>query len=115
VRILKFHVLPLVLAASIAGSAAAQTMAPPTPEQAKQAVINLFGGQPDMRSAKLKLGTCVPTTAATQKGEVSCTFALVTAGGSSESQADFYPGPKGWSAEPTEEKNLPFPDPKLRS
>jgi len=75
----------------------------------------MFGDPPEMRSAKLKLGTCVPTTAATRKGEVSCTFALESSGGSSESQADFYPDGAGWTAEPTEQKDLPFPDPKLRS
>lgn len=104
----------LALAMAAAGPALAQDVKPPTPEQARLAVLQLFGNPQEMRAAKLRLGTCVPTKAAAQKGEVSCTFAMVSPGGSSESQADFYPGPGGWTAQPTEQEGLPFPDPKLR-
>jgi hypothetical protein len=110
----KLFVLSLLAAGATAGAAAAQGVSQPSPEQATLAVIKLFGDPATMKSAKVKLGTCVPTTAAEHKGEVACTFALLSPAGSSESQANFFPDGDGWIAEPTEQSGLPFPDPKLR-
>jgi hypothetical protein len=113
-RTTKPYLLSILFAGSIAGAAAAQAVTAPTAAQARRAVVKMFGDPPAMKSATVKVGTCVPTTGATQKGEVACTFALLTSGGSSESQANFYPDAGGWTAEPTEQQGLPFPDPKLR-
>ena len=111
---MKLLISSVLAAGAMAGAAAAQAATQPSPEQATQAVIKLFGDPPAMKSAKVKVGTCVPTTGAEHKGEVACTFALISGPGSSESQANFYPDGANWTAEPTEQDGLPFPDPKLR-
>jgi hypothetical protein len=110
----KLFIVSILVGGLAAGAAAGQTVTQPTPEQATRAVIKMFGDPAAMTSAKVKIGTCVPTTGADHKGEVACTFALISGAGSSESQANFFPDGAGWTAEPTEQDGLPFPDPKLR-
>jgi hypothetical protein len=111
---MKLFGVSVLVAGAMAGGAAAQAVAPPTPEQATQAIVKMFGDPAAMKSARVKIGTCVPTTGVEHKGEVACTFALISGPGSSESQANFYPDGAAWKAEPTEQDGLPFPDPKLR-
>lgn len=93
---------------------------PPTPEQAHQAIASMFGEgiAEKMANDRVQLGTCIRTPAryAPAPSQYTCTFALLSPGGSSESRADFIPVRQGWRAEPSlTEGELPFPDPALNS
>ena len=112
-------VLPIALGVMTicAGTAAvAQPLTLPTAEEAKAAVIVMFG-DPDLAAAlkagHVKLGTCKKTSKAEHEGEIACTIAVAMGAGSSETQANFYRAGGKWVATPTKE-DLPFPDPKLR-
>jgi hypothetical protein len=95
-------------------SALAQAVTAPTPEQAHTAILAMLGNPPDLKNTSMRVGTCVKTSAADHKNEVSCTVAMISPGATSESQADFYQTPTGWAAEPSGQQGLPFPDPKLQ-
>ena len=94
----------------------AQPLALPTADEAKAAVIVMFG-DPDLaaalKSGHVKLGTCKKTSKPAHEGEIACTIAVAMGAGSSETQANFYRAGGKWVATPTKE-DLPFPDPKLR-
>lgn len=98
-------------------SAYADELKQPSPDEARDAVAKLFGDpaiEKVMKAGSVKLGTCLPMKQPPHPGQISCTFAMVSGAGSSESQADFYPAGRGWVAAPTDNPDLPFPDPKLR-
>ncbi len=91
---------------------------PPKPDEAKQAIATMFGGSASALIAKggITLGRCIVTPAKYQPlpGQYSCTFLLLSPGGSSESRADFILTRQGWEAQPSAtEDELPFPDPAL--
>jgi len=97
------------------GSASAQALVLPTPEEAKGAVMRMFD-DPQMTkmmaTGRVVIGTCKPASKAAHEGEIACTLAVVMGAGSSETQANFYRSGGQWTATPTTE-TLPFPDPKL--
>ena len=100
------------------GSHARQSAVPPTPEEAKQAIADMYGDSiaAKMANDRVQLGTCIrtPVQYAPAPSQYSCTFVLLSPGGSSESRADFIPVREGWRAEPSlTETELPFPDPAL--
>lgn len=91
---------------------------PPTPEEALQAIASMYGGDvaDQIARQRLQLGTCIRTPVQYQPAEsqFTCSFALLSPGGSSESRADFIPVCQGWRAEPSlTDTELPFPDPAL--
>ena len=97
------------------GGALALTV--PTPEEAKGAVVRMFGDPTmakAMASGRVVIGTCKKTSKPTHDGEVACTIAIKMGAGSSETQANFYRAGGQWIATPTEEA-LPFPDPALHA
>lgn len=112
-------VLFFVACLALAGCSDSRVSAvPPTPEEALQAIAAMYGGSvADMiAQQRLQLGTCIRTPAQYQPAEsqYTCTFALLSPGGSSESRADFIPTKQGWSASPSmTDTELPFPDPAL--
>ena len=86
----------------------------PTPEEAKAAFTEMIGDPDFLTDSKLKLGTCVPAIDAEHPGQTACTVAVLSAGGSSETQADFHWDGTRWVAQPSSSQDLlPFPDPKL--
>lgn len=91
---------------------------PPTPDEALKAIAAMYGGEvaDSIVQQRLQLGTCIRTPAQYQPAEsqYTCSFALLSPGGSSESRADFVPVRGGWQAEPSmTDAELPFPDPAL--
>ena len=92
-------------------SAAAPTR--PTDTEATDAIIAMFGNDL-LKGSTAKLGTCIPALEAEHAGQVACTVAVISAGGSSETQADFYRDGGMWVAQPSaSQEALPFPDPAL--
>ena len=86
----------------------------PSPNEATEAILELFGMADMKKQATVKLGTCVPAMDAQYAGQVACTVAVKIGAGTSESQADFYRTKSKWHAQPSSsQEKLPFPDPAL--
>ncbi len=98
------------------GSVAAVTpLTLPSADDAKAAIVTMFGDSAlaaSLKGGHVKLGTCKKASKGQHPGEIACTVAVVMGAGSSETQANFYRAGGKWVATPTEE-DLPFPDPKL--
>ncbi|MEL1263513.1 hypothetical protein [Pseudoxanthomonas putridarboris] len=113
--------LGILLAAASATASCAQDAPPdaapgpaPGEQQAHAAIVAMFGGASELEGTTVKLGTCLPALAPEHAGQIACTFALASAGGSSESQADFHWDGRRWVAQPSSSQEiLPFPDSKL--
>jgi len=87
----------------------------PNPEEAKTAFTDMIGDPDLLSGSTIKLGTCVPAADAEYPGQTACTVAVLSPGGSSETQADFHWDGKRWIAQPSSSQDLlPFPDPKLQ-
>lgn len=87
----------------------------PNPEEAKAAFTDMIGDPDFLGESTVKLGTCVPAIDAEHPGQTACTVAVISSGGSSETQADFHWDGKRWIAQPSSSQDLlPFPDPKLQ-
>lgn len=116
----RHHAAALGIASILIGwHAAADAQAPaiPTPTEALGAMVRLFD-DPEvtqrLKRARVVIGTCKHASKGAHEDEIACTYRLVSAAGSSETQANFYRVRGVWNMSPTEEDDLPFPDPKLR-
>lgn len=112
------NMLKVVAALSLAiglpdNAANATPLALPTPKEATQAFIEMMDF-PELATARLKLGTCIPAVQAEYPDQVACTAAVTLGAGTSETQVDFYHDGSKWVAQPSNSQDqLPFPDPKL--
>lgn len=112
------NMLKVVAALSLAiglpeNAANATPLALPTPGEATQAFIEMMDF-PELATARLKLGTCIPAVQAEYPDQVACTAAVMLGAGTSETQVDFYHDGSKWVAQPSNSQDqLPFPDPKL--
>lgn len=104
----------LALALGILGNTAnASSLVLPTPKEATQAFLEMMD-VPELATAQLKLGTCIPAVQAEYPDQVACTAAVTVGAGTSETQVDFYRDEGKWVAQPSSSQDqLPFPDPKL--
>ncbi len=86
----------------------------PSPKEATDAILELFGMADMKKQATVKLGTCIPAMDAQYAGQVACTIAVKIGASTSETQADFYRTKSKWHAQPSSsQEKLPFPDPAL--
>ncbi len=116
----KIFIVAACLALAGCNADSRESLVPPTPEEAKHAIASMYGDSiaAKMANDRVQLGTCIRTPAQYRPApsQYTCTFALLSPGGSSESRADFIPVRQGWRAEPSmTEAELPFPDPALSS
>jgi hypothetical protein len=105
----------VMLTVCLSATASAADPAKPSPEQARVALSEMFGDAQMLAHAQVALGTCLPVANPPTQGQISCTLTVLTPGGSSETQADFYLKSGHWTSEPATRQDLPFPDPKLAS
>ena len=110
--------LGLLLCLPLLGACArAERPAPsklPDAAQAGAAIADMFGDPSLIKDVNVVLGTCIPALNAEHSGQTACTVKVVSNGGSSETQADFYWNGERWIAQPSQSQDkLPFPDPKL--